>query len=36
MITGNLSNLWLDVIAISVFDVVMFVLASVSFKKIIE
>jgi len=36
MITGNLSNLWLDVIAISVFDVVMFVLASVSFRKIIE
>ena len=36
MITGNLSNLWLDIIAISIFDVVMFIVASVSFKKIIE
>jgi len=36
MITGNLSNLLLDVIAIAVFDVVMFVVASVSFKRIIE
>jgi ABC-2 type transport system permease protein len=36
LITGDLSNLWLDIIAISIFDVVMFIVASVSFKKIIE
>jgi len=36
MITGNLSNLFLDVVAIAVFDIVMFVLASISFKRIIE
>jgi ABC-2 type transport system permease protein len=36
MITGDLSNLWIDLIAIAIFDVVLFILASVSFKKIIE
>lgn len=36
MITGDLSNLWIDLIAIAIFDIVMFILASVSFKKIIE
>lgn len=36
MITGDLSNLWIDLIAIGIFDIVMFILASVSFKRIIE
>jgi ABC-2 type transport system permease protein len=36
MITGDLSNLWIDLIAIAIFDVVLFISASVSFKKIIE
>lgn len=36
MITGDLSNLLIDLVAIAVFDVVMFILASVSFKRIIE
>lgn len=36
LITGDLSNLVLDVVAITVFDVIMFVLASLSFKRIIE
>jgi len=36
MITGDLSNLLLDVVAITIFDVIMFVLASLSFKRIIE
>jgi ABC-2 type transport system permease protein len=36
MITGDLSNLLIDVAAIAIFDVVMFVLASISFKRIIE
>jgi ABC-2 type transport system permease protein len=36
MITGDLTNLFIDIIAIAVFDTVMFVLASVSFRRIIE
>ena len=36
LITGDLSNLALDVVAIAVFDAIMFVLASISFKRIIE
>lgn len=36
LITGDLSNLLLDVIAITTFDIVMFILASVNFRKIIE
>jgi len=36
MITGDLSNLWLDLVAIAIFDAVMFAIASVSFKRIIE
>lgn len=36
MISGDLSNLWLDILAITIFDVTVFLLASLSFKKIIE
>jgi ABC-2 type transport system permease protein len=36
MITGDLSNLLIDLGAIAVFDVVMFILASISFRRIIE
>jgi len=36
LITADLSNLLIDVVAIALFDVVMFVLASISFKRIIE
>ncbi|MEM3402947.1 MAG: ABC transporter permease [Nitrososphaeria archaeon] len=36
MITGDLSNLPLDLVAIAIFDLVMFVIASISFRKIIE
>jgi ABC-2 type transport system permease protein len=36
LITGNLSGLLVDVVAVAIFDVVMFALASVSFKRIIE
>jgi ABC-2 type transport system permease protein len=36
MISGDLSNLPIDVGAIAVFDIVMFVIASISFKRIIE
>jgi ABC-2 type transport system permease protein len=36
LITGDLSNLMLDVVAIVAFDAIMFVLASISFKRIIE
>jgi ABC-2 type transport system permease protein len=36
LITGDLSNLLLDVVAIAFFDVVMFIIASVSFRRIIE
>jgi ABC-2 type transport system permease protein len=36
MITGDLSNLLIDVAAIAVFDVVMFVAASINFRRIIE
>jgi ABC-2 type transport system permease protein len=36
LITGDVSNLLLDLVAIAIFDVVMFVIASISFKRIIE
>lgn len=36
LITGDLTNLPIDLIAIAIFDVVLFALASVSFKRIIE
>ncbi|MEM0196422.1 MAG: ABC transporter permease [Desulfurococcaceae archaeon] len=36
MITGNLANLPIDLAAILVFDAVMFITASASFKRIIE
>jgi ABC-2 type transport system permease protein len=36
MISGDLSNLLVDLAAIALFDVVMFVVASISFKRIIE
>ena len=36
MITGDLSNLLIDIIAIVIFDVAMFVAASVNFRRIIE
>jgi len=36
MISGNLSNLPIDLLAIALFDTAMFVLASISFKRIVE
>ena len=36
LITGDLSNLLIDLVAITVFDIVLFILASISFKRIIE
>jgi ABC-2 type transport system permease protein len=36
MISGNLTNLPIDLVAIALFDAIMFALASVSFKRIIE
>ncbi|MEM4523433.1 MAG: ABC transporter permease, partial [Nitrososphaeria archaeon] len=36
IITGDLTNLWIDVIAIALFDITIFTLASVNFKRIIE
>jgi len=36
LITGDTSGLLLDIAAIAIFDVVMFVLASISFRRIIE
>jgi ABC-2 type transport system permease protein len=36
LITGDISNLILDLAAIALFDIVMFVLASISFRRIIE
>jgi len=36
LITGDLSNLIMDLVAIAVFDIVLFILASISFKRIIE
>jgi ABC-2 type transport system permease protein len=36
LITGNLSSLPVDIAAIAVFDTVMFILASISFRRIIE
>jgi ABC-2 type transport system permease protein len=36
MITGDLASLPIDLVAIVIFDAVMFVVASVGFKRIIE
>ena len=36
MISGDLSNLAIDLVAIALFDAIMFVAASLSFKRIIE
>ena len=36
LISGDLSNLPLDLASIAIFDAIMFVVASISFKKIIE
>jgi ABC-2 type transport system permease protein len=36
LITGDISNLPLDLAAIAIFDAVMFIIASISFKRIIE
>ena len=36
MITGNIVQLPLDIAAIAIFDVVMLIIASISFKRIIE
>ncbi|MGB9914214.1 MAG: ABC transporter permease [Candidatus Bathyarchaeales archaeon] len=36
LITGDLSNLLIDVVAIAIFDAALFILASISFKHIIE
>jgi len=36
MISGDLANLLVDLAAIAVFDIVMFIVASISFRKIIE
>jgi ABC-2 type transport system permease protein len=36
MITGDLSNILIDIVAILLFDAMMFALASANFKKIIE
>jgi ABC-2 type transport system permease protein len=36
LITGDVSNLLLDLAAIAIFDAVMFIIASISFRRIIE
>ena len=36
LITGDLTNLPIDLAAIAIFDVILFILASVSFRRIIE
>jgi len=36
LITGNLSNLLVDLAAVAIFDAVLFVLASISLRRIIE
>jgi ABC-2 type transport system permease protein len=36
LITGDLSDLLINIAAIAVFDIVLFNLASMSFKRIIE
>jgi ABC-2 type transport system permease protein len=36
MISGNLINLPIDLAAIALFDAIMFIMASISFKRIIE
>jgi ABC-2 type transport system permease protein len=36
LITGDLSNLLLDLAAIAIFDAAMFIIASISFRRIIE
>lgn len=35
LITGDLSNLLIDLAAIAIFDVILFILASINFKRII-
>jgi ABC-2 type transport system permease protein len=36
LITGDLSNLLIDLLAIAIFDAALFILASISFRRIIE
>jgi len=36
LITGDLSNILVDLVAITIFDVTLFILASISFRRIIE
>jgi ABC-2 type transport system permease protein len=36
LITGDLSNLLIDLVAIAIFDAALFILASISFRRIIE
>ncbi|RZN55877.1 MAG: multidrug ABC transporter permease, partial [Candidatus Methanomethylicota archaeon] len=36
LITGDVSNLPLDLVAIAIFNTVMFIIASISFRRIIE
>jgi ABC-2 type transport system permease protein len=36
LITGDIQNLPLDLAAITIFDTVMFIIASISFRRIIE
>jgi ABC-2 type transport system permease protein len=36
LITGDLSNLLIDLVAIAIFDMALFILASISFRRIIE
>ncbi|MEM3833335.1 MAG: ABC transporter permease [Thermoprotei archaeon] len=36
LITGDVSNLLLDLAAIAIFDAIMFIIASISFRRIIE
>ncbi|MGY0287159.1 MAG: hypothetical protein ACUX7D_00105 [Candidatus Methanodesulfokora washburnensis] len=36
IITGEISNFPLDIVAITIFDVIMFIVASISFRRIIE
>jgi ABC-2 type transport system permease protein len=36
LITGDLSNILVDLVAITIFDITLFILASISFRRIIE
>jgi ABC-2 type transport system permease protein len=36
LITGDLAQLPMDIAAIAIFDVAMFIIASISFKRIIK